>query len=386
MVMPRATLVRFVIGAALAVGVSQGVMSAAQAAVTNVPDHTASFNGIVRTVVYHNGVVYVGGAFTAAIQNGQSIPRNHVAAIDEATGTVLPWNPNTSGVVWALAVTDTTAYIGGGFSRVGGQVHTNVASVSSTGSGAVNAAFTARTSGTVQALTLSGSSLYVGGSFTSLDGQSKPDLGAVDSTTGALVSSFNAVANGAVRALQAANGTIYVGGEFTSMNALSRGRYFASVNPTTGTLAASWNSPVGYRILNFATTATHIYAAGDGAGGHLVAANLNGSAQWIVTSDGGYQSVAVLGGTVYAGGHFDNVCSSSRTGAHGACLDGQVTRHKMAAFDLNGTLQSWAPQADSALGAHSMDADPATGRLAVGGEFKHFGNGSISQPYFAQFS
>src|SRR5262249_26790320 len=160
-------------------GVSQGMMSAANAAVTNVPDHTASFNGLVRTVVYHNGVVYVGGAFTAAIQNGQSIPRNHVAAIDEATGTVLPWNPNASGTVWSLAATDTTVYVGGDFSRMAGQSRSHVASVSSTGTGAVNAAFTANANNSVKALTLSGSSLFVGGSFTTLDGQSKPYLGAV---------------------------------------------------------------------------------------------------------------------------------------------------------------------------------------------------------------
>src|SRR3954452_16912746 len=100
----RARTLRFAVGAAFAVGASQALMPAALAAVTNVPNSTAGFNGAVNAVVYANGVIYVGGDFTAAIRNGQTIPRNHVAAIDEATGNVLPWNPNTNGDVDALAV------------------------------------------------------------------------------------------------------------------------------------------------------------------------------------------------------------------------------------------------------------------------------------------
>jgi hypothetical protein len=381
-----ARVLRLMVGVALALGVSQGLMPAAQAAVTNAPDSTASFNGEVRAVVYHDGVIYVGGAFTAAIQHGQSITRNHVAAIDETTGNVLPWNPNTNGEVWALAVTDSAVYIGGGFGQVGGKAHANIASVAVGGTGAVNAQFTAKaSSGGVKALAVSGTSVYAGGSFQVADGLSKPFLAAFDSQTGALKTGFNAVPNDTVRALRAANNTLYVGGEFTNMNGLSRGRYLSSVSPATGTLATPWNSPVGYRIMNIAATSTHVYAAGDGAGGHLVAANLNGSQQWLVTSDGGYQAVTVLGNTVYAGGHFGNVCSSSRTGSHGACLDGQVHRQKLAAFDLNGVLQAWAPNADSSLGVFSLDSDPATGRVAAGGQFTHFNLGKISQPFFAQF-
>ena len=378
--------VRFALGAALAVGVSQGMMPAAQAAVTNVPNSTASFNGVVRAVAYQDGVIYVGGDFTAAIRNGQSIPRNHVAAIDEVTGNVLPWNPNTNGDVHALAVTASAVYLGGSFGRVGGAAHTNIASVSPGGNGTVNAQFTARaTSGRVIALTANGSSVYAGGTFQGANGQSKSYLAAFDLQTGALRTGFNAVPNGAVRSLDAANGRVYVGGEFSTMNGLWRGRYFASVDPTTGAVSFGWTSPVGYRIMGIAATSSNVYAAGDGAGGHLVATNLDGSRQWVVTADGGFQAVTVLGSTIYAGGHFGNVCSSSRTGDHGACLDGQSRRAKLAAFSLSGTLQSWAPQANSSLGVHSLDSDPATGHIAVGGEFTKFNFGAISQPYFAQF-
>jgi hypothetical protein len=377
---------RFAVGLAFTVGVSQALMPAALAAVTNVPNDTASFNGVVRAVVYSGGVVYVGGDFTAAIQNGQSITRNHVAAIDESTGTVLPWNPNANGDVHALAVNGSAVYLGGTFGRVGGAVHSNIASVSPGGTGAVNAQFTARaTSGHVNALTVSGTSVYAGGTFRVANGQSKSYLAAFDSQTGALRTGFNAVPNNTVRSLDAANGQVYAGGEFSTMNGLWRGRYLASLDPATGAVPTGWTSPVGYRIMGIAATSTNVYAAGDGAGGHLVATNLNGAAQWVVTADGGFQAVTLLGSTIYAGGHFGNVCSTSRTGSHGACLDGQSRRAKLAAFNLSGTLQAWAPNANSALGVHSMDSDPATGRIAVGGEFTKFNFGKISQPYFAQF-
>jgi hypothetical protein len=362
-------------------------MPAAHAAgITNAPDKTASFNGPVNAVAYLGGVVYVGGDFTAAIQNGKSIARNHVAAIDEATGTVLPWNPNANGNVNALAVTSSAIYIGGGFGKVGGKAHANVARVAPGGAGAVNGQFTASaTGGHVNALAVSGSSVYAGGTFTAANGHSKRYLAAFDSQTGGLKTAFQAVPSAKVWALDAANGTVYVGGEFNSMNGLWRGRYLASVNPTTGAVPTSWSSPIGYRVMNIAATSSRVYAAGDGAGGHLVATNLNGAQQWVVTADGGFHAVAVLGSTIYAGGHFTYVCSTQRTGAHGACLDGKVKRQKMIAVDSGGNLRSWAPQANSNLGAYSMDTDPATGRLAVGGEFTKFNFGKISQPYFAQF-
>ena len=227
--------------------------------------------------------------------------------------------------------------------------------------------------------------MYAGGTFQVANGQTKRYLASFDTQTGALRTAFNAVPNDQVLALEAGNGRIYVGGEFSTMNGLWRGRYLASVDPTTGAVPTSWTSPIGYRVFQIAATSTRVYAAGDGAGGHLVATDLNGAQQWVVTADGGMHAVTVLGSTVYAGGHFTYVCSTQRVGAHGACLDGQVQRQKMFAVDLSGNLQSWAPQANSALGTYSMDADPATGRIATGGVFTKFNFSKINQPYFAQF-
>jgi hypothetical protein len=387
MVLTAAKTLRLVAGVVIALGVSQAAMPAANAApITNVPDDTASFNGDVRSVEYFNGVIYVGGAFTAATQNGQTIPRNHVAAIDEETGDLLPWNPNTNGTVWALAVTPSATYLGGSFGRVGGVTRHNIASVATAGTGSVNAGFTASvTSGSVKAIAASGSSVYAGGTFTVADGQARSRLASFDAQTGALNTGFNAVPNDTVRTLAVGNGEIYAGGEFTTMNGLTRGRHLAPVDPTTGALQAGFNSDLTYRVMNIAVTSTTIYAAADGSGGHLWATALNGAQRWIVTADGGFQAVTVLGDTVYAGGHFGNVCSSLRTGSHGACLDGSAKRQKLLAVDTDANLQAWAPQANSSLGVFDLDSDPATGRIAAGGQFTGFNFGRISQPHFAQF-
>src|SRR5262245_27402739 len=65
------------------------------------PDSSWQTNGRVRTIVYSNGVAYLGGEFTEVSPPGGGTPvaRNHLAAFDEATGALLPWNPNADDIV-----------------------------------------------------------------------------------------------------------------------------------------------------------------------------------------------------------------------------------------------------------------------------------------------
>ncbi|MGH3471559.1 MAG: hypothetical protein ACRDPG_05890 [Nocardioidaceae bacterium] len=379
--MGLAIIVSLVMPVFLGVSVAQAVTTDA---ITNTPDQTAWFNGVVRVVVYDGGTIYVGGDFTAAVQNGNTITRNHVAAIDAATGSVLPWNPNTNGNVLAITYTPSGVYLGGVFGTVGGARHTRIARVS-LASGAVDSTFQHSANRAVRALTSDGSTVYAGGNFTSIDGASRAQLAAFNDASGSLSSTWLPVANGIVRALDASNGVVYVGGEFSTMDGLSRGRYLAAVNPTTGALQPGFNSPLGYRVMAVAATTSQIYAAADGPGGNLLATSLDGTLQWLLTTDGGFQAVTVLGDTVYAGGHFGNACTTSRTGLHGTCLDGKVSRKKLLAVSSSGQLLPWAPQANSSLGAHSLSANPQTGQIAAGGEWTTLNSGKIYQPYFALF-
>ena len=378
----------FALASATAVGVVQlGGMSAAQAATTvpSAPSATVGFNGIVHTVAYGDGVVYVGGDFTAAVQGGQTIARNHVAAINESTGQLLPWNPGADGSVRSVVVDHGSVYIGGAFTHAGGALHRRLARVDA-GTGAVDNAWTPSVGGTVRSVAVTPSRVYAGGAFTTAAGQPRSYLAAFSTSTGALDPDWAPVANGYVWDVRAANGWVYAGGEFTSVNGDIHGRFLASLDPATGAIQPGYNSQVTYTVFDMVVTPSLIYAAADGAGGHLRALNLNGSSRWTLTADGGVQAVAVVGDAIYIGGHFDNICTTARNAAQGgACLDAQVSRKKFAAVDADGILQSWAPMANSAHGAWALAGDPATGRLAAGGEFTAFNNGRIKQPYFAQF-
>ncbi len=120
-------------------------------ALSETPDHTASFNGVVRAVTYHRGVAYLGGDFTAAVQDGVTVPRRHLAAVDATTGRLLPWAPRTNGSVSALRVTDRWTYLGGAFTKVGKRAHAHVARVR-TPSGRVDRRFRPAANGPVAAV------------------------------------------------------------------------------------------------------------------------------------------------------------------------------------------------------------------------------------------
>ena len=116
------------------------------------------------------------------------VTRNHAAAIDAATGAVLPWNPNVNGQVYSVVV--------------------------------------------------DGDTVYLAGSFTSVNSVARSNLAAVDATTGA-VTSWNPKAGGPVRVIvKGPNGNLFIGGGFGTVNSQTRKR-LAEVTPA-GTVT-SWS-------------------------------------------------------------------------------------------------------------------------------------------------
>ena len=102
-------------------------------------------NGRVEAIAIVGSTAYIGGQFTSVRPAGDpagtgEVARNRVAAINLSTGALLPWNPNASGTVQAIAASGSTVYLGGSFTQVGGKGHQRVAAVDAT-SGTPIAAF-----------------------------------------------------------------------------------------------------------------------------------------------------------------------------------------------------------------------------------------------------
>ncbi len=78
-----------------------------------------NFYTFIASIKISGSTAYVGGKFFNI--GGQT--RNNIAALDITTGNATAWDPNASGgqpFVWAIDVSNTAVYIGGGFTTIGG--------------------------------------------------------------------------------------------------------------------------------------------------------------------------------------------------------------------------------------------------------------------------
>jgi hypothetical protein len=357
----------------------------AAAVVPATPQPTASFNDVVRTVVYAGDTIYVGGQFTTATDSTGTHVRNHVAAIDASTGRLRAWSPGADGAVWSIAVAGGDVYLGGNFTRVGDRPRRRLAKVAA-GSGAVAGDFVHQVSRNVRAMTVADGSLYIGGQFGSVDGQSRDRLAAFTLATGRLRTDWTPSANGTVFGLEAGPADrIYAGGSYSRIDGRSGSGFATALAAGTGQVVSAFDADIGYAVHDLEVAGAVVYAAADGPGGHLRALRGDGGDVFDLAADGGVQTVTELGGSIYFGGHFDNVCRAARVGSTGSCQAGLVNRRKLGAVNPAGDLLAWAPQANSSLGVVSIDGASAPERIAVGGAFTRFSGRRIIQPHFAQF-
>jgi hypothetical protein len=111
-------------------------------------------------------------------------------------------------------VLDTTVYVGGYFSSVGGQARSYVAAIDQQGVATIWAPNVYGPQGTiVHALAAADSSVYVGGYFSGMSGEPRDYFAALDAVTGACRTSYPKI-DGPVWALTAKNDVVYVGGGF----------------------------------------------------------------------------------------------------------------------------------------------------------------------------
>jgi hypothetical protein len=386
------------------------------------PTATWQANGRVRAVVYAGGVVYIGGEFTELLPpdgtSGSPLVRNHVAALSEATGQPLPWDPEADNTVWALAVSGSTVYLGGDFATVGGAARAHVAAVddaygSTTG-------WNAGADGSVKALGIGpNGDLYVGGNFTHVGGKTRNHVAEI-SAAGAVAAwnpSVKQVTGStcpprcppfvASLAFGADGNTLYLAGHFGLVNDVPRNNA-AAVSLATGSTLA-WNPDVfgtgsgknsnqANKVWDVAPGPDRAYLCGDywsldGFRRHpnLAAVDLtNGHLipSFDATTDGSTPACRVVGGYLFIGGHYQHVGpdsawvivpgqKSTLTGT-GAC----VREHLAAVDPVTGAVEAWDPGMNSVLGVHALAFSGSD--LGVGGDFTRIGG--RAQEAYAQFA
>jgi hypothetical protein len=370
------------------------------------PMATWQTNGPVRAIRIANGVIYLGGDFTAlrppgAAPGSDTVARSHAAAIDARTGRLLSWNPRVNGRVNTIALWHRRVYLGGVFSSVGGAPRRNVAAVGRQ-KGRVKT-WNPGADASVHVIRLGpGGGVYLGGEFGRVHGARRRGLARV-SSTGNLSSwapSVGQVSGSAcpprchpkVLTLAFASGgkALYIGGHFGKVDGVLRNEAaeIAVANPQrvlafNPNIYANANCPActtieTHRVYTIIPTANRIYTCGgywqvnanrrsfnvsafDAHTGRL----LSGFTQ---QDDGDTPGCTLRHGILYVGGHF-NVAGPDCQPNHLATCS---TRHHVAAFNTaNNTLLGWNPDANSPHGVFVVTHSRR--RVAFGGFFTHFG-------------
>jgi trimeric autotransporter adhesin len=175
----------------------------------------------VLTMALGHGVVYAGAYFS---QIGGAA-KNRLAALDPVTGTATSWDPNPNGTVKTLVVKENLVWTGGEFGSIRNIERAGIAAIDATTGlpTSFNAAMDILGIFTVNSLALEEGVVYVGGAFTRIGGQDRYHLAALDEATGT-ATSWNPRINthGEVYKIAADGPVVYVGGYFTAMGGESQ--------------------------------------------------------------------------------------------------------------------------------------------------------------------
>lgn len=316
-------------------------------------------DGIVKASAISGTTMYLGGTFSKIAEwSGAGVP------LSLSTG-LLNWpNPlsraRVSGNI-EVAISDGQGgyYIGGSFFEVSGIKRNNLAHILADGS---VSSWNPNMNSTVNTMAISGGNLYVGGSFYIVnESVSRNHLAAIDLATGIVTSwNPNISINNQVLTLAINGSTLYAGGFLTTVNGSIPRNGIAAFDLTTGNVT-SWdpNISTGY-VKTLAINGNSLYAGGSftyAAGvprNRLVEIDLSTglATTWNPNMNGLVNAIAINGGTLYAGGTFT-------TG-------GGQSRNKLVALDLaSGLATGWNPMIDGDVNALAVDGST----IYAGGNF-----------------
>ncbi len=331
-------------------------------------------NSTIRALALSGGNLYLGGDFTLL----GATARNRIAAVDASSGAVQAWNPNSDGQVSTLLVSGSLIYVGGVFDNIGGLARNDLAAISvSTGSADTWNANITGAGTSVRSLAISGTTLYVGGVFANIGGQARNHLAAVSTTTGLASSTWNPGITGtSVEALQMNGTSLIVGGVFTNICSGARTN-LASVTTTAATcsLNAGFSSNTNGIVRAVLVDGTTLYVGGDfttivsSSRNRVASVNASTGAvlSWDPNADGSVYTFSSLTGSVYVGGGFSDI--------------GIRLRNYLASFDTStkAITSTWDPNANGVVRALALSGTS----LYVGGDFTQLNSPVVARNYIA---
>ncbi|OXY90646.1 fibronectin type III domain-containing protein [Streptomyces diastatochromogenes] len=347
---------------------------------TAAPLATWQTDGIVWSVAYARGVVYVGGTFDSVRPPGakpgqKEVARKNFAAFDAVTGKLLPCAHSFSegeGTVRALKASPDgkVLYVGGSFGKVD---DTGVASVVAlnTAKCSLRADFRPAVAATVRAIDTTRTTVYLGGDFTTVDGQSRNYIASL-SPKGKLLP-FRADIDQPVRAVLAVpdHKKVLVGGDFEHVNGATEDSLVA-LNPSTGATVTSFPHwvPLYSSVKALARDKTNFYVGAEGTGagifdGRIAGRLSDGKMVWKDFCQGATQAIVVQRGLLYSASHAHNCVRTP-----GGFPDGR-RRHFLVQSVSDRRILHWFPDTDDGLGEAigPRALVMAKGILWAGGEF-----------------
>jgi hypothetical protein len=323
--------------------------------------------GSVQAVAVSGSTAYLGGYFSYVGPATGSF-----VSVNATTGALAtPW-PQVGGRIGAVVADGQGGWvIGGSFGTIGKQRVNNLAHIKADGT--LDTAWTASVDGSVGALVLAGGVLFVGGDFVAAQSGGAPEgrahLAAFVAATGALTPFdpfASTSANASVTALALSGSTLYVGGYFDTIGATARSN-LAAVDILTGALT-SWAPSVDDLVTSIAVGPSGtVYVAGYFATANDVdrpfaAAFTAGGALtvWDPEPSGPVYVVrAPAAGGVYLGGSFSLLGTDGRSG--------------IGAVDAaTGAPTAWNPSVDGIVNALEI----AGTTVYAGGRFRSVGAGT----------
>lgn len=334
--------------------------AAEESTLTADPMSTWQTNGVVWSIEYARGVVYVGGTFTSvrppdAPAGEKETSRTNFAAFDAVTGALLPCTHSFTGgagTVRALKASrdGSVLYVGGSFSRAGSTGVSSAVALN-TADCTLRKDFRPAMSATVRAIDTTDTAVYLGGDFKVVSGQSRHRLAAL-SPSGALLP-FEAGVDRPVRAITVAekHGKLIVGGDFNWVNG-EWTHALASLDPSTGSTLEAYYGWIPRRsvVKALAHDGTNFYvgAEGEGSGqfdGRIAARLDNGEMLWKDTCLGATQAVVPYEGVLYSGSHAHDCAETP-----GGFPEHDRQQHFLANSLEDMTIQHWFPDTDGGIG------------------------------------